>query len=341
MLNETQLKEIIGTIKDPNNQKTLAENGAIQKLTIEESTQKVFLTLALSKKDSDEAKQLRSELIRLIKLDYGFAGLKLELVDLTAREVNTILDPSRKVHFIGVASGKGGVGKSTVSANIAVSLARLGHQVALIDADVYGPSIPSIMAIPLAIPDASPDEKAIPVEKYGVQVMSTALLTGDNKPLVWRGPMLGQMLDLLLYQVAWKNDVEYVIIDLPPGTGDVAMDIQKLIPQCQMVIVTTPHPTAATIAQKAGESARMLKHQLLGVIENMSYFVNPVNQAKESIFGKGGGLKVAQQLNVPLLGQIPIGQPKNDHSIYDLSDDQGQAVFAITNKLIRLIEKMT
>lgn len=339
MLSIHQLKEIINSMKDPHNHRTFEENGAIKDLSIDETTLKVHLTLGLAKKDTEEAKSLRNDLIRLIKIDYGFNGVKIDFVDLTPKEQGTIFDPNKKVKYIGIASGKGGVGKSTLSANIAVSLARLGHKVALIDADVYGPSLPSIFGMPLEIPDANTDEKAIPFKKYGVELMSTAFLTGDNKPLVWRGPMLNQMLDILFFQVAWSPDLEFAIIDLPPGTGDIAMDIQKIIPQCDMVIVTTPHPTAATIAQKAGESAKMLHHRVLGVIENMAYYPNPINKQPEFIFGKGGGQAVANQLGVSLLGQVPIGQPAHDHSIYSLADEQGKAVFEITTKLLQLLEK--
>lgn len=339
MISEKQLRDIINAMKDPHNHRTFGDNGAVKELSIDPTTQRVHLVLALAKKDTEEAKILRNELIRLIKLDYGFGGIKVDFVDLTPREQDTILDPTKKVKYIGIASGKGGVGKSTLAANIAVSLARLGHLVGLIDADVYGPSLPSIFGMPLEIPDANTNEKAIPFKKYGVELMSTAFLTGDNKPLVWRGPMLNQMLDILFFQVDWNPNLEYVIIDLPPGTGDVALDIQKLIPNCDMVIVTTPHPTAAAIAQKAGQSAKMLHHRILGVIENMSFYTNPVNHQPEYIFGQGGGSSVANQLGVPLLGQVPLGQPKNDHSIYSLEDEQGQAVFALTTKLVRLTEK--
>ncbi len=337
MITKEELLDAIGMMLDPHLHKPFSETGGIKNLEIVDDGMRVNLTLALQKKDTPEAKTLKTALLRLLKIDHKIPGVHIDFVDLQPKEFGTILDPERKVRFLGVASGKGGVGKSTVAANLAVTFARMGYKVALVDADIYGPSIPSIFDIPLEIPDASVNEKAIPVTKLGVEIMSTAVLTGDQKPLVWRGPMLNQMLDILFFQVDWNPETQLVIIDLPPGTGDVALDLQKLIPSCDMVIVTTPHPAAATIAHKAGESAKMLKHRVLGVIENMSFFPNPVNGQKEFIFGRGGGTEVATTLDVPLLGQLPIGQPKKgvSHSIYAPDEDAALVYFTIANKITK------
>lgn len=337
MPDRQQILEAIEMMMDPHLNKPFSETGGVRLLDIIDNGMKLNLTLALAKKDTPEAKTLKTALLRLLKIDFKFPGVHIEFIDLQPKEFGTILDPSRNVKFLGVASGKGGVGKSTVAANLAVTFARMGYHTALVDADIYGPSIPSIFDIPLEVPDASVNEKAIPVTKLGVEIMSTAILTGDQKPLVWRGPMLNQMLDILFFQVDWNPETQLVIIDLPPGTGDVALDLQKLIPTCDMVIVTTPHPTASTIAHKAGESAKMLKHRVLGVIENMSYFPNPVNGQKEFIFGKGGGNDVADTLEVPLLGQLPIGQPKKgiSHSIYSPDEDAALIYFTIANKITK------
>ena len=337
MLTEQMLIDAIGMMMDPHLNKPFSETGGIRKLEIVDNGMRVNVTIALHKKDTPEAKTLRTALLRLLKIDHKIPGVHIDFVDLQPKEFGTILDPAKTVKFLSVASGKGGVGKSTVAANLAVTFARMGYKVALVDADIYGPSIPSMFDIPLEVPDASINEKAIPVTKLGVEMMSTAILTGDQKPLVWRGPMLNQMLDILFFQVDWNPETELVIIDLPPGTGDVALDLQKLIPTSDMVIVTTPHPTASTIAHKAGEGAMMLKHRVLGVIENMSYFPNPVNGQKEFIFGKGGGHEVATTLQVPLLGQLPIGQPQKgiSHSIYAPDEEAALIYFTIANKIAK------
>jgi ATP-binding protein involved in chromosome partitioning len=336
MVSIEQLRERIETIVDLTNGKTLKETGGIKYVGIDEEENRAVLVIALEKTDTDEAKKFKIELTKLIKLELGFKGLKLELEVLNPKEKGTVLDNEKKVRYIGVASGKGGVGKSTVAANIAVALAKLGHKVGLIDADIYGPSIPNVLDLPIQNPKGNEEQKAIPFVKFNVEVISTAFFLEDNKPLMWRGPMLNRMLSHFFYDVAWSDDIEYIVVDLPPGTGDVALDIQSIIPQCEMVVVTTPHPTASHIAAKAGLGAKTLNHKLLGVVENMSYFVNPVNQQKEFIFGQGGGEEVSKQLGVPLLGQIPIGQPKNGehHSIYRLDEPQGVAILEIVKQIL-------
>jgi ATP-binding protein involved in chromosome partitioning len=335
MVSKEQLKERIETMIDPTCNKPLKETGGVKYVGIDDETGRAVLVIALTKKDNDEAKQFKLQLTKLIKLELGFTGLKLELEELNPKEKGTVLDKEKNVRYIGVASGKGGVGKSTVAANLAVTLAKLGHKVGIIDADIYGPSIPSVMEIPVALPKGTKEEKIIPFEKFNVQVISAAFFVEDNKPLMWRGPMLHRMLEHFFYDVKWADDIEYIIVDLPPGTGDVALDIQSLVPQCEIIVVTTPHPTASNIAVKAGFGAKQLKHELLGVVENMSHYVNPINKQEEFIFGKGGGEEVAKQLNVPLLGQIPIGQPaKGHHSIYGLDEEQGIEILAIAKKVL-------
>jgi ATP-binding protein involved in chromosome partitioning len=336
MVSIEQLRERIETLVDLTSGKTLKETGGIKYVGVDEEENRAVLVIALEKTDTDEAKKFKIELTKLIKLELGFKGLKLELEILNPKEKGTVLDSEKKVRYIGVASGKGGVGKSTVAANIAVALAKLGHKVGLIDADIYGPSIPNVLDLPIQNPKGNEEQKAIPFVKFNVEVISTAFFLEDNKPLMWRGPMLNRMLSHFFYDVAWSDDIEYIVVDLPPGTGDVALDIQSIIPQCEMVVVTTPHPTASHIAAKAGLGAKTLNHKLLGVVENMSYFLNPVNQQKEFIFGQGGGEAVSKQLGVPLLGQIPIGQPKSGehHSIYRLDEPQGVAILEIVKQIL-------
>lgn len=336
MVSIEQLKQKIETMVDPTCGKTLKETGGVKHVGIDDEHDRAIMVLALEKVDTDEAKQFKIEITKLVKLELDFKGLKLELEELNPKEKGTVLDTEKNIRYIGIASGKGGVGKSTVAANLAITLAKLGHKVGLIDADIYGPSIPSVLDIPVSLPKGNEDKKVIPFEKYNIQVISTAFFLENNKPLMWRGPMLNRMLSHFFYDVSWDDEIEYIIVDLPPGTGDVALDIQSIIPQCEMIVVTTPHPTASHIAAKAGLGAKQLNHKLIGVIENMSYYVNPINQQEEYIFGKGGGDEVSMQLDVPLLGQIPIGQPKNGkHSIYSLDEPQGIEMLAIAKKILR------
>lgn len=206
-------------------------------------------------------------------------------------------------HVIAIASGKGGVGKSTVSANLAVSLARLGKNVALVDLDIYGFSIPKMFSI-----KAKPktfNGKIIPVEAEGVKIMSMGFLIKGNEPVVWRGPMLGKMIEHFTRDVIW-GELDYMILDLPPGTGDIALDMHHYIPQSKEIIVTTPHPTATHVAERAGVMAQKANHDILGVIENMSYFTPPGSKEEYQLFGKGGGEKLADTLGTEVIAQLPI-----------------------------------
>ncbi|WP_345774224.1 Mrp/NBP35 family ATP-binding protein [Cytobacillus sp. S13-E01] len=217
---------------------------------------------------------------------------------------------------IAITSGKGGVGKSTVSVNLALSLARLGKSVALIDLDIYGFSIPKLLNI--SYKPKTFNGKIIPVESHGVKVMSMGFLLGGNDPVVWRGPMLGKMVEHFTKDVIW-GELDYVILDLPPGTGDVALDMHQMIPQSKEIIVTTPHPAATFVAERAGTMAIKSNHEVLGVVENMSYFTPPNSTEKYSIFGEGGGDKLAEALNSEVLAKLPIEPPSSNDTpaIYD------------------------
>ncbi|AJY75305.1 Mrp/NBP35 family ATP-binding protein [Paenibacillus beijingensis] len=220
------------------------------------------------------------------------------------------------VQFIAVASGKGGVGKSTVTVNLAVALARKGKRVGLIDADIYGFSVPDMMGIeerPQVV-----NGRIIPIERFGVKVISMGFFVEDNAPVVWRGPMLGRMLRNFFAEIEW-GELDYVLLDLPPGTGDVALDVHQILPQSKEIIVTTPHATAAFVAARAGAMAIQTEHEILGVVENMAYYACCSCGEKEYIFGRGGGARLAESLHTDLLAQLPLGQPDNHPSEPDFS----------------------
>lgn len=231
-------------------------------------------------------------------------------------ESHELLDPESGVTFIAIASGKGGVGKSTVTVNLAAALARQGKKVGIIDADIYGFSVPDMMGIedaPVVI-----DGVIEPVERFGVKVMSMGFFVQENSPVIWRGPMLGKMLRQFFSDVNW-GDLDYMILDLPPGTGDVALDVHQMIPQSKEIIVTTPHATAAFVAARAGAMAIQTNHELLGVIENMAYYECSACGTKDYVFGRGGGGRLAESLHTELLAQIPLGAPDNHISELDFS----------------------
>jgi ATP-binding protein involved in chromosome partitioning len=210
--------------------------------------------------------------------------------------------PQSRTRVIGVSSGKGGVGKSSVTVNLAVALARAGHDVAVLDADVYGFSVPGMLGV-----EEEPvvqDMKMVPPEAHGVRCMSMGFFLEDAQPVVWRGPMLHKALEQFLVDVDW-GDPEFLLIDMPPGTGDVALSMAQYLPTSEMYVVTTPQPAASRVAQRSAYMAKKLNLPMRGVIENMSWWTGP-DGTRQLLFGEGGGEQLAADLGVPLLGRIPL-----------------------------------
>ncbi len=209
---------------------------------------------------------------------------------------------SSPTRVVGVSSGKGGVGKSTVAVNLAVALARGGRSVGLLDADVYGFSVPAMLGVS-ARPQMA-DGKVVPPEAFGVKVMSMGFFVGEDQPVIWRGPMLHKALEQFLVDVDWAAP-DFLLVDMPPGTGDVALSMAQYLPVSEVYVVTTPQLAARRVAQRSAYMAKKLNLPLRGVIENMSWFTAP-DGSRQEIFGSGGGAQLARDLAVPLLGQIPL-----------------------------------
>jgi ATP-binding protein involved in chromosome partitioning len=211
-----------------------------------------------------------------------------------------------------VASGKGGVGKSTLTANLAAALAADGHSAGALDCDVYGYSIPRMLGVN-SKPEVSAERKIIPLTgPGGVKVMSIGFFVEENAAVVWRGPMLHKAIQQFLEDVDW-GDLDYLLLDLPPGTGDVSMTLAQLLPQAKILIVTTPQPAAQSVARRAAEMAEKVDLELLGAVENMSGFTAPDGQ-RITIFGEGGGQLLADELDIPLLGKVPLSQELREHA---------------------------
>jgi ATP-binding protein involved in chromosome partitioning len=208
-------------------------------------------------------------------------------------------------NIVAVSSGKGGVGKSTVAVNIAVSLALNGARVGLMDADVYGPNVPIMMGASDARPEVRVN-KLVPIEAYGVRLMSMALLQPGDKPLIVRGPILHGLVKQFLSDVIW-GELDYLIVDMPPGTGDVQLSLAQLVPVQGAVLVTTPQEVAVADVRRALRMFETVAVPVLGIVENMSYFIAPDTGTKYNIFGEGGGQKLAAMYGVPFLGAIPLG----------------------------------
>lgn len=207
-------------------------------------------------------------------------------------------------HIIAVASGKGGVGKSTVATNLAVALAQEGARVGLLDADVYGPSAPIMLGLKGQQPLVQ-DSKMVPLEAYGLKTISVGFMVPENQPLIFRGPIISSMLRQFLYEVLW-GELDYLVIDLPPGTGDIQLTLAQAIPLSGAVIVTTPQDVALADVTRGIEMFKKLNVPILGLIENMSYFVAPDTGTRYYIFGQGGAVRASKQFEVPFLGEIPL-----------------------------------
>ena len=209
-------------------------------------------------------------------------------------------------HIIAVGSGKGGVGKSTVSVNLALALQQLGARVALVDADILGPSIPVMLGIPTGQPpEMTPDNMIIPAQRHGLKVVSMGMLTGDDKPAVLRGPMVGKYLKMFVGGVQW-GELDYLILDLPPGTGDTQLTLAQSMPLSGVVIVTTPQDVSLKIARRGLRMFEKVQVPILGIVENMRTFVCPHCGESTDIFGQGGGERMSRELGVPFLGALPL-----------------------------------
>lgn len=321
------LIEEIQQLKDPSLGITLKESSGL--LGHEFNDQVLDLKIAIKNRKKDES-TLKLDIARLVKIKYQIPGLRIEFFDSKFK-----LDNEEKITYIGVISGKGGVGKSSVSANLALAISRLGFKVGIIDTDVYGSSIPSIFKLPIEPLDTTEDDEIIPALYGDIQVISPEFFMPKNQPLMWRGPMLGKLITHFFKSVCWDPETKYIIMDLPPGTGDIQLDVQTFVPESPMIIVTTPHPNASHVALKAGLGAMEIGHPILGVVENMSYYYNDCRQEKDYIFGQGGGHMVADALKTSVLIEIPINQPLNPESfLYDLEDMNGKLYLALAKKIL-------
>jgi ATP-binding protein involved in chromosome partitioning len=305
-------------VQDPELQRSIVELDMVRDIVAD--TERVGATIVLTTAGCPLRNQIRAEAEQaLTAIAHGrLVEVKLDAMSSAERDAlaarlsdrheltQSLFGPGSKTRTISIASGKGGVGKSTVTANLAVALAAQGYAVALIDADVYGPTIPLMMGL-AAVPPEMHEGKLIPPEAHGVKVVSMGFFLPDNEPVIWRGPMLGRAIEQFLGDVLWGSP-DFLLIDLPPGTGDIALTIAQMIPGADMIIVTTPQEAAAKTAIKAAKMARMTKQNVLGVVENMAYYVCPDCASRHHIFGRGGAFEIARLMDSRLLGRIPLDE---------------------------------
>ena len=296
------------TVQDPDLHRDLVSLGFIQNLTIEGD--RVAFSVMLTTPAcpvKDQLKQQSEDAVRRLPWVREVA-VDMQATTRTGRAGSNEQLIPRVKNVIAVASGKGGVGKSTTSVNVALALADTGARVGLLDCDIYGPNVPLMMGIREKPQLLSEGGKIVPCRSYGVKVMSIGFFLDEDNPVIWRGPMVHGAIQQFLRDVDW-GELDYLVIDLPPGTGDAPLSLSQLIPLSGAVIVTTPQDVALQDVAKGMAMFRRLEVPVIGVVENMSYFTCSNCQEKHEIFGTGGGQRIADQFGVPLLGQVPL-QPR-------------------------------
>ena len=336
MLNQEQALDALRRVIEPTLARDIVELGFVQELKVADGRVAFDLQVA---RPGEAAERLKSEAEAALRA----AGAEALEVRLTGRaRGNPVGDGQGSLpgvrNIIPIASGKGGVGKSTVSANLAVALRMTGARVGLLDADIYGPSIPTIMGAKEG-PQLQ-GQQIIPPVLHGVAMCSTGFFINPDQAVMWRGPMLSKMVDELFKRVVW-GELDYLIVDLPPGTGDVQITMCQRIALTGAVIVTTPQPVAVQVAEKAVIMFQQLKTPLLGVIENMAYFESRLTGERELIFGSGGADALAGHWDIPVLGRIPLATSLRESSDNGtpivLSDPEAPAAKGFVDAAARLI----
>ncbi len=321
--NDILLKHL-SSVMDPELGVNIVDLGMVKDLTYNDS--EITIDLALTIAECPMRNQIESEIKRKLKLIENIKEVNINIVAMSKEDRASLMSVARKnarekaiptqintrTRVVAVGSGKGGVGKSTISTNLAVGLEKLGFTTGLLDADIWGYSVPRLLGIEGRL-KANEEKKIIPYKKGGLEVVSTGLIADDeDTALMWRGLMLSKALEQFLFDVAWGN-LDYLVIDLPPGTGDIQMALGRLLPQTELLVVTTPQPSAQKVATRVADMAKRSFIPLLGVIENMSYFETG-DKNKYKIFGEGGVDDLSEKFGIPLLSKIPISETSVEES---------------------------
>jgi ATP-binding protein involved in chromosome partitioning len=299
-------------VVDPDIRRDIVTLGFVKNLSIDSG--RVAFTIELTTPACPVKEQLREQATNAVR---SVSGVNQVDVQLTAN-VRSALAPETGrpplpgvKNVIAVGAGKGGVGKTTVAVNLALSLAKCGSRVGVLDGDIYGPNIPLMLGLNTQL--TTDGKQIVPAEKYGLQVVSIGFLTQDDAPIIWRGPMLHSAIQQFFREVAWK-DLDYLIVDMPPGTGDVALSMSQTVPVVGSIVVTTPQQVSLSDSRRAVRMYQKLNIPPIGIVENMSYYQCTNCHHEADIFGHGGGEALAAELNVPFLGRLPLYQPIREGS---------------------------
>jgi ATP-binding protein involved in chromosome partitioning len=304
--------EALKIVRDPDLNRDIVSLGFIKGLTVDGG--RVAFTIELTTPACPVKDQMRDQARAAVMQLPGVSAVDVQMSARVREAVGA--DGSRQTvpgvkNVIAVGAGKGGVGKTTVAVNLAIALSKCGSKVGLMDADIYGPNVPIMLGMKSQL--TNDGQKILPAEKYGLQVISMGFLTTDDAPIIWRGPMLHGALQQFFREVRWI-DLDYLVVDLPPGTGDVSLSLSQTVPVAGAIIVTTPQQVSLADSRRAAAMYRKLNIPPLGIIENMSYFVCTNCQHESDIFGHGGGEQMATELGIPFVGRIPIYQPIREGS---------------------------
>ena len=308
MLTQDDIRNALKAVKYPGYSRDIVSFGLVKEISAANGA--VSVSMQLTSPNADAAQQIKEESERVLQALPGVNRVQVEVRQPAAGQAaggtNQFANQNRVAgvkRVIAIASGKGGVGKSTVAANLACALKHLGARVGLLDCDIYGPSIPLMMGVHER-PTVSPQEQLVPPLGHGVKVMSIGLLLTDEQPVIWRGPMITKTIQQFLMAVEW-GDLDFLVVDLPPGTGDAQLSLCQTVPLDGGVIVTTPQEASLGVVRKGIAMFNKVNVPIFGIVENMSYFTAP-NGERVEIFGHGGGRAEAGRQNVPFLGEVPI-----------------------------------
>ena len=306
-VSEDQVLEALRAVRDPDLHRDIVSLKFVKDLRIEGG--RVSLTIELTTPACPVKDQMRDQARTAVQQLPGVTSVDVQM---TAQVRQAVMPDLSKApvpgvrNIIAVGAGKGGVGKTTVAVNLAIALSQAGSRVAMIDGDIYGPNVPIMLGVTTQL--TTDGHKIVPARQYGLQLVSMAFLTQDDAAVIWRGPMLHGVIQQFFREVAWQ-DVDYLIVDMPPGTGDVALTLAQSVPVAGAVVVTTPQTVSVADTRRAIRMYQKLNIPPLGLIENMSHFVCPTCQTESDIFGKGGGEALAAEMKVPFLGRIPVYEP--------------------------------
>src|SRR5436190_7990389 len=306
-VDQAAVLDALKVVRDPDLNRDIVSLGFIKDLRVDGG--RVAFTIELTTPACPVKDQMRDQARAAVSAVAGVSGVDVQMSakvrEAVGPEAGKQPLPTVK-NVIAVGAGKGGVGKTTVAVNLAVALAKCGGRVGIIDGDIYGPNVPIMLGIKTQL--TTDGKKILPAEQYGLQVISMGFMTSDEAPVIWRGPMLHGAIQQFFREVRW-NDLDYLIVDMPPGTGDVALSLSQTVPVAGSIVVTTPQQVSLADSRRAVGMYKKLNIPTLGIIENMSHFVCPTCSHEADIFGRGGGEQMAQQLGVPFIGRIPIYQP--------------------------------